>query len=91
MDSNEIMAITTAETITALTAQTTAAEALREKLRHNSIGPAIAELRNMFNALNDRFFDGKFENVVETIQTKGRMECTGWYSTGRIWHNDEGR
>lgn len=72
--------------ITALAAPE-AVKALTAPARETTIRPTIAELERLFAALNDRYFDGKLERPIITIDADGGSRAYGWFTTWRAWQD----
>lgn len=51
----------------------------------NNLGKVIAELHKAFNCLNKAFYGGTLPEVIITIQSKGKRNALGWFSTGKVW------
>lgn len=54
------------------------------------IKTAIDELHDLFNKLNAEFFGGELPEVALTIQSKGKRNSMGWFTTGKVWNDKAG-
>lgn len=54
--------------------------------RDLGLAPAIAELHRVFDAVNERFYNGDLPSPVITIQSQGRKKgVLGWCTTWEAW------
>ena len=50
-----------------------------------NLAEVIAELHKAFDCLNNAFYRGTLPKVIITIQSKGKRDALGWFSTGKVW------
>jgi predicted RNA-binding Zn-ribbon protein involved in translation (DUF1610 family) len=55
--------------------------------QNNKIGIATEELYRIFEILNNKYFEGKLEAPIITIQKGKKSNNLGWFSTEKIWTN----
>lgn len=48
----------------------------------------IKELHKAFDYLNKEFYNNQLPKVIITIQSKGKRNCLGWFTTGKVWSED---
>lgn len=61
------------------------------RLQKETLIPALQELDKMAKSFNAHMFDGKLPAVVITIQSKGKIPCSGWFTPAMTWHNTDGK
>lgn len=56
-----------------------------KNLHDKNLAEVITELHKAFDCLNKAFFRGTLPSVIITIQSKGKRDALGWFSTGKVW------
>ena len=49
----------------------------------------VKSVENLFDAFNEKYYEGKLPRPVITIASKGKYNAYGWFSVGKIWNNAE--
>ena len=48
----------------------------------------VKSVENLFDAFNEKYYEGKLPRPVITIASKGKYNAYGWFGT-RLWNNAE--
>lgn len=55
--------------------------------QNKNLSVVIKELHKAFDCLNKEFYGNSLPQVIITIQSKGKRNSLGWFTTGKVWED----
>lgn len=55
--------------------------------QNKNLSVVIKELHKAFDCLNKEFYNNSLPQVIITIQSKGKRNSLGWFTTGKVWED----
>ena len=58
-----------------------------QNTQEKNLSLVIKELHKAFDCLNKEFYKNELPKVIITIQSKGKRNALGWFTTGKVWED----
>lgn len=55
----------------------------------HEMNESISQLHNIFDALNEKYFDGMLEQPIITVQANKSKNVYGWCTTQKVWESKD--